>query len=499
MSRRHAATTCALAITALTLTAIPAGAERRTASTSTAVLARKPPPGMLEALQRDLGLSEAQAQARLLNETRLVPVEARLRQRLGDRFGGAWLRGTVAQTLVVATTDAADIPQIIAAGAQPEIVGRSLAQLISIKQKLDDALPVRPLVASVRYIDVKTNKVVVLAQKPDEAETVVEGTDVDKTVVVVQPSTEQPQPFDDLVGGQAYYIGLTSRCSIGFPVMHGTQSGFVSAGHCGKAGETTIGFNRTVQGVFKASTFPLGDYSWIAVNGNWTPRPSVDNGEGGTVSVAGAKTAVQGSSVCRSGSTTDWHCGLIQQRDASITYPQGNVFGLTRTNVCAEPGDSGGSFISVDQAQGIASGGSGDCSSGGTTYFQPIGPVLSAYGLTLVTTAGNPPPPATGTCTGYPRTSTGTLDSGKSAYQPGNRYYRSSVTGLHYSCLNAGEDTDFDLYLQKWSGASWQTVATSAGPTSDEKIAYSGTAGYYRYQVVASSGSGPYTLGFKAP
>jgi streptogrisin C len=61
------------------------------------------------------------------------------------------------------------------------------------------------------------------------------------------------------------------------------------------------------------------------------------------------------------------------------------VYGVTRTDVCAEPGDSGGSFVSGTEAQGMTSGGSGDCGSGGTTYFQPVQPALDAFGLTLVT------------------------------------------------------------------------------------------------------------------
>ncbi|HEY8544187.1 MAG TPA: trypsin-like serine protease, partial [Acidimicrobiales bacterium] len=61
------------------------------------------------------------------------------------------------------------------------------------------------------------------------------------------------------------------------------------------------------------------------------------------------------------------------------------VYGLTRTSACAEGGDSGGSFISGNQAQGMTSGGSGNCTFGGTTFFQPVNEVLSRYGLTLVT------------------------------------------------------------------------------------------------------------------
>jgi streptogrisin C len=66
-----------------------------------------------------------------------------------------------------------------------------------------------------------------------------------------------------------------------------------------------------------------------------------------------------------------------------VTYPQGRVSGLTRTSACAQPGDSGGSFISGSQAQGVTSGGSGNCSVGGTTYHQPVNEILSTYGLTL--------------------------------------------------------------------------------------------------------------------
>ena len=53
-------------------------------------------------------------------------------------------------------------------------------------------------------------------------------------------------------------------------------------------------------------------------------------------------------------------------------------------------GGSGGSLVSSPsgstvQAQGMTSGGSGNCSSGGTTYYQKVNEALSAYGLTLVT------------------------------------------------------------------------------------------------------------------
>ncbi|MEU4829607.1 S1 family peptidase [Streptosporangium sp. NPDC023615] len=533
MSRSHVAVAgCVLAITALVSPAVPASAvppagpaagtttvpglppaqgvpTARTpgtpgasegAGTATARTSRiAPPPGMLGALQRDLGLTEEQAQERLLNEARLTPIAERLLKVLGPRFGGAWLRGSSAHTLVVATTSAADIPVILAAGAQAEVVTRPLTLLVDLKEKLDTALPPKPLVSSVRYVDVKSNRVIVLAPRPDEASTIIEAAGIASEAVVVLPSSEAPLLLFDLVGGNAFYIGVTRRCSIAFPVLKNAQTGFLTAGHCGKKGTATTGFNRIAQGVFQASNFPVDDFAWVAVNPAWKATPGVDNGQGGVVPVSGAKVAIEGASVCRAGSTTDWHCGVIQQRDASVTYPQGTVFGLTRTSVCAEAGDSGGSFISVDQAQGIASGGSGDCNLGGVTYFQPILEALRAYGLELRTTAGNPPPPSTGTCTGYASTYDGVLKAGESAYQPRKLHYTTKVKGNHLGCLDGPLGADLDLYLQKLVGAAWKTVATSDGAGPDEKIGYVGTPGRYRYRVTATAGSGDYTLGFTAP
>ncbi|GAA4204792.1 hypothetical protein GCM10022252_64310 [Streptosporangium oxazolinicum] len=501
MPRRHATITgYLLAITALTVTAAPAIARPLTADAAVVV---KPPPGMLAALQRDLHLTAEQAQARLINEIRLASVEKRLREELGENFGGAWFTGDLAQTLVVATTDKDDTPRIVAGGARAEIVSRSLGQLNAALDTIDEALSDH-MAGPVRYVDVRSNQVVVLSNVPSTTQNVIATSDVDPVTVRVVSSIERPQLLSDLVGGNAYYIGTSERCSVGFSVTKGTQNGFVSAGHCGKRGSTTSGFNHVAQGVFQGSTFPASDLAWVAVNNNWTPKPWVGNGSGGTVNVSGSRVAIEGASVCRSGSTTGWHCGTIQQLNTSITYPQGTVAELTRTNVCAEPGDSGGSFIAIDQAQGVTSGGSGDCTSGGVTYFQPIGEILTTYGLTLLTTSGATPPPpppptAPGTCTGYSRTITGTLTNGQSVYQPNNRYYQSTAGGLHTACLDGVDSADFDLHLQKWDNRKWVTVATSESPTPDEKITYTGTAGYYRYRVISFSGSGAYTLGYSAP
>ena len=56
----------------------------------------------------------------------------------------------------------------------------------------------------------------------------------------------------------------------------------------------------------------------------------------------------------------------------TVNYPQGSVFGMIRTTVCAQPGDSGGPLYRGTSALGLTSGGSGNCTSGGTTFFQPV-------------------------------------------------------------------------------------------------------------------------------
>lgn len=398
MLRRRALAACtatvavgALALAGLTGIASAAPAPHAPApAAQTAQLS----PGLLKAMQRDLGLTATEARGRIGNESRAAAVTAGLRYSLGDRFAGARVSGDAAD-LTVATTDASDAARIAKAGARAEVVDHSLAELDAAKAALDRvALRTAPKGVPAWYVDVRTNRVVVQAGRASAADAFLAKAGVSRELVTVTQAAEQPRTFTDLRGGDAYYMNGSGRCSIGFPVKRGTQGGFVSAGHCGTPGVSTSGYNQQAQGSFQGSTFPGRDYSWVATNTNWTPRPLVNGYGNGDVTVTGSTEAIEGSSVCRSGSTTGWHCGTVQQRNSSVTYQEGTVSGVTRTNVCAEPGDSGGSFISGSQAQGVTSGGTGNCSQGGTTYFQPLNPALQAYGLTLVT-SGTPTDPPT--------------------------------------------------------------------------------------------------------
>ncbi|WP_224243560.1 S1 family peptidase [Hyalangium gracile] len=371
-----------------TLTALFAGlttfSVTATAAEPEAVPLPDAAPEVLSAMQRDLRLPPEQAQRRLATEAVAARLEHSLREELGDTFGGAWMNEDGSK-LIVGITDASRADAIRRAGAEPRLVARSEKQLEKVKAQLDrNALRAGRSVHS-WYVDVTTNTVVVTAQDSAlwSARSFLAGLGVaaDGAIRVV-PSKEEPRTMYDLRGGDAYYPG-NARCSIGFSV----NGGFVTAGHCGGVGTTTSGSNWAAQGTVRGSSFPGNDYGWVQVNGSWLSQPWVNNYAGGVAHVAGSNEAAVGASICRSGSTTGWRCGTIQAKNVTVNYAQGAVYGMTQSNACCEGGDSGGSWLSGDQAQGVTSGGSGNCTTGGTTFFQPLRPILSAYGLTLTTTA----------------------------------------------------------------------------------------------------------------
>jgi hypothetical protein len=119
-------------------------------------------------------------------------------------------------------------------------------------------------------------------------------------------------------------------------------------------------------------------------------------GNGANIAVRGSKRAASGASLCKSGQTTGWTCGAVGSYNVSVTYkdehggPDTVVTGLATSSVCTEGGDSGGAYISGNQAQGMTSGGpiGQQCwgtNSRGSSYFQPLDDALSYYGLTLNT------------------------------------------------------------------------------------------------------------------
>lgn len=337
---------------------------------------------MQEALERDFGLTPFGAEELLQAQAEAFDIDAEATEAAGDAYAGS-LFDTNTHELTVLLTDAEAAAAVEATGAETSVVTHGTEGLAEIIEDLDRAGAPNGVVGW--YPDVESDTVVIEATDPAEAEDLLEDANVDASAVQVEETDETPQLYADIVGGDAFHMG-GGRCSIGFAATDSAgNDGFVTAGHCGTVGTSAQSADGTGSGTFEQSVFPGNDAAFVAATSNWTVTNLVNTYDGGSQVVNGSTQAPVGSTVCRSGSTTGWHCGTIEARGQTVSYPEGTVQDLTRTNVCAEPGDSGGSFISDDQAQGMTSGGSGDCTFGGTTYYQEVTPALNSWNLTLTT------------------------------------------------------------------------------------------------------------------
>ncbi|WP_435596361.1 S1 family peptidase [Streptomyces albogriseolus] len=364
---------------------LPASAQETPASAA-ADASAPASPGLLDAMRRDLGLTRAEAEDRLAAERRATALAPQARKTAGSAYGGAWFDARSGRLTVAVTpdADATTVRSLRESGATVRTVEHTERLLNTVKSRLDrlDA----PAGVASWSVDPAANTVVVNVVEDRRADNDVRAF-VRKAraagPVTVRTVADAPSTFAaGTVGGDPYYTGNV-RCSIGFSV-HG---GFVTAGHCGGAGQQVRGWDGSYIGNFQGSSFPDNDYAWVNVGSGWWTVPVVLGW--GTVSdqlVRGSAEAPVGASICRSGSTTHWHCGRVLAKNETVNYAQGSVHQMTKTSVCAEGGDSGGSFISGDQAQGVTSGGWGNCSSGGETWFQPVNEILNRYGLTLHTT-----------------------------------------------------------------------------------------------------------------
>lgn len=279
--------------------------------------------------------------------------------------------------VVINVTDPADFTAVHAAGATPRLVPHSLHTLKGFIADLDPGIA-----GTAWWIDVATNLVVIDADPGVTREglnSLSTAATKAKGAARVQRLTSPLLPF--ISGGAAIYGG-TVRCSLGFNVRNGETYSFLTAGHCGNiVDEWFTDAAHTVKlGDTTASSFPGSDHAIVAYADTYT---DID-GTVGDQDITGAADAFVGEAVSRRGSTTGVHTGTVTGLDATVHYASGGtVSGMIRTNVCAEPGDSGGPLYDGPTALGLTSGGTGDCTNGGTTFYQPVTEALSAYGVSV--------------------------------------------------------------------------------------------------------------------
>ncbi|MGQ0718417.1 MAG: S1 family peptidase [Pseudonocardiales bacterium] len=318
---------------------------------------------------------------RLANEAAAGGIESTLRTALGSSFAGAWFEPGN-NDLVVATTDPAAAQRVRAAGAQPRLVSLNLLTLDRVMAALNARAGSVPDAVTGWYVDPASNSVVVSATDDAAAKAFAAGQDG----VRIEHVNARPAPLANLRGGDKITSSEGGRCSVGFNAVSGDTRYIITAGHCTKLGGTWSGPDGSPIGPVAGSSFPGHDFGLVEVTSpSWKQTHDIGTA-GGYLTVMGTEPAAVGSSVCRSGSTSGYHCGQITAVNETVNYGGGDVVrGLTRTDICAEAGDSGGPFVSGTQAQGTLSGGSGGCLLGGQSYFQPIDEVLSTHGLTLLT------------------------------------------------------------------------------------------------------------------
>ncbi|MGI5359164.1 S1 family peptidase [Streptomyces sp. CA-252508] len=331
-------------------------------------------------------------------------VAEQLVARLGtSRTAGSWI-GADGRP-VVAVTDDATADEVRRAGARAEVKRHSMEDLRSATETLERA----PRVPGTAWtVDYATNQVTVYADRTVSAGDWSRMSGVAQRAGDFVHMRRTGGAFTTRINGAVPIFNGTGRCSVGFNVTDGRDNFLLTAGHCGPVG--TPWFRGTQGGgqlgTTVARSFPGKDFSLVRYDdrGAFDGTNAVDIGEGRSVPVIGAADPVVGQEVFRSGSTTGLRSGRVTALDATVNYREGTVTGLIATTVCAEPGDSGGPLLAEGLALGVTSGGNGDCTEGGMTFFQPVTSALTSLGVRIIdgriaadrNTAAAPsaPPPA---------------------------------------------------------------------------------------------------------
>jgi streptogrisin D len=262
--------------------------------------------------------------------------------------------------------DQAAADRVAAAGGQARLVKHSSAALAGAQ----DALQALPAVTHTSIgLDPKTNQVVLTVA--DAAR----GTDaLLKAASALGDRVRVERVAGELhaaiYNGEAITGGGT-RCSAGFNTNRGGVNYIVDAGHCTRA------VSQWNVGPSQGSSFPGNDYGLIR-NTTGSAPGAVTLWNGSTQRISSAGTATVGQRISKSGSTTHLTSGSVTRTNVTVNYAEGSVSQLIQTNALVNPGDSGGCLFAGSVGLGITSG-----KGSGTSFFQPVGEALSAYGVSL--------------------------------------------------------------------------------------------------------------------
>ncbi|MFF9312528.1 S1 family peptidase [Streptomyces sp. NPDC014748] len=362
-------------------------------------------PAMVAALARSLGASEDAAVARLDQQAAQQSELADL-SRSGTATDGAYF--TADGKLTVNVSSAAAAARAREHGLAARVPQHGERALDRIKAALDaQALRAAPDGVASWSVDLPSDTVTVHVtpgRTSAAAKSFLKTAAAQGSAVRVVNDGQRLSPQTTVYPGSS--MSWTNSqgswvCSVGYGAHDSSGRQYlVSAGHC-VADLTDLYYNNAHFAKGVHSRYALGrrsvDMGVAQVDSDDSVATQVGTwGNGANIAVKGSKRAPSGSSLCKSGQTTGWTCGAVKSYNVSVTYvdehggPDTVVTGLASSSVCTEGGDSGGAYISGNQAQGMTSGGptGQQCSganSSGSSYFQPLDDALSYYGLTLNT------------------------------------------------------------------------------------------------------------------
>ncbi|MFF9453218.1 S1 family peptidase [Streptomyces flaveolus] len=359
-------------------------------------------PEMVRALAASLGVSEEAAADRLDRQDAQQAKLAELAKR-GIAGDGAFFDAS--GKLTVNATDTAEEARIEKAGLDARVPARGQAALDRVKAELD-ALAAEKVPSGVVAwsVDLAADKVTVKVNNDRGAAAkafLAKAAEHGSAVQIVRGQEKLEAKAAIYPGSKMTFNDTTQWCSVGYGARDRSGNQYlVSAGHCIV---NTLRYDGAAFAKGYKTRYALGTRSVDMGIATINPGHSITTSVGtwgqanGNVAVKGSSRAASGAALCKSGATTGWTCGTVGSYNNTVTYidrnggPDTVVSGLASSSVCVEGGDSGGAYISGNQAQGMTSGGPTDqqCTGGvysrGSSYFQPLDDALSYYGLTLNT------------------------------------------------------------------------------------------------------------------
>ncbi|MEW2251088.1 S1 family peptidase [Streptomyces sp. NPDC006975] len=389
----------ATAIGTLLAAAVATGAAEATPAPT----APRYAPAMVTALARSLGVSEDAAVARLDHQA-AQQNELTALARAGVTTDGAWF--TPDGTLTVNVSSPAAAAEARDHGLAARVPQRGERALDRIKASLDArALREVPDGVTSWSVDLPSDTVTVHVTpgrtSAAAASFLADAASHGSAVRILRDGQRLAPQATVYPGSRMTWTNSSGSwvCSVGYAAHDSSGRQYlVSAGHCvADLTDLYYGTAHFAKGVH--SRYALGsrsvDMGIAQVDSDDSIATQVGTwGTGANVAIKGSKRAAPGSALCKSGQTTGWTCGAVKSYNVSVTYtdehggPDTVVTGLASSSVCTQGGDSGGAYISGNQAQGMTSGGptGQQCSgtnSSGSSYFQPLDDALSYYGLTL--------------------------------------------------------------------------------------------------------------------